>query len=120
MPYVAVAAPNTENLRESAENRWARVVLDRPDLLPAVQLQRGLLTIVMDLSRAVGNRMPRLSLPPKYLAAKLARGVPALAGEPIPLPVALLGRSLISLCNELAAGGAGDIATHIGQAVESG
>jgi len=29
-------------------------------------------------------------LPPKYLAAKLARGVPALSGEPIPLPVPVL------------------------------
>jgi FdhE protein len=59
-----------------------------------------------------------LSLPPAYVAAKLARGVPALAREPIPLPVETLTSVLLRLCDELARGGAGDAAARIGAAVE--
>ena len=44
--------------------------------------------------------------------------MPALAGEPIPLPVATLTRALIGLCGELAAGGAGEVAEHIRSAIE--
>jgi FdhE protein len=66
------------------------------------------------------GRLPRLSLPPKYLAAKLARGVPALAGEPIPLPVPALAPALVTLCDALAAGGAGEAAEHIKQAIAGG
>ena len=65
-----------------------------------------------------GGRLPRLSLPARYVAAKLARGVPALAGEPIPLPVAVLTRTLLQLCGELAASGAGEVAEHIRSAIE--
>jgi FdhE protein len=64
--------------------------------------------------------MPRLSLPPRYLAAKLARGVPAFSGEPIPLPVPRLTASLGKLCDQLALGGAGDVASRIRAAVDEG
>lgn len=121
MPYVPVQPLPREELLESAQLRWKQVLADRPDLTPAVELQRRLLGIVIDLAGAVaGTRPPRLSLPPRYLAAKLARGVPALAGEPIPLPVALLKRSLTDLCAQLASGGAGDIAAHIREAIDRG
>jgi FdhE protein len=48
------------------------------------------------------------------------RGVPVLAGEPIPLPASLLKPSLVRFCEALAAGGAGEVATHIGAAIETG
>jgi FdhE protein len=121
MPYVPVRVVSREQLLESAQRRWDRVVSDRPDLAPAVELQRGLLAIVMDVVAKVdGGRLPRLSLPPKYLAAKLLHGVPVLSGEPIPLPVALLKAPLASLCDVLASGGAGEVATHIREAIDSG
>ena len=121
MPYVPVPALTRDKLLETAESRWSRVVNDHPDLTPAVDLQRGLLTIVVDLGVAVDSgRLPRLSMPPKYLAAKLARGVPIFAGEPIPLPVELLKTSLARLCDRLASGGAGEVAAHIRDAVGSG
>ena len=121
MPYVPVPALPRDQLLESAERRWGRVVSDRPDLTPAVLLQRRLLGIVIDLGGAVaGGRLPRLSLPPKYLAAKLTRGVPVLSGEPIPLPVALLKASLRDLCDQLSTGGAGEVAVHIREAIDSG
>jgi FdhE protein len=121
VPYLPVAHPPQAEVLASAERRWLALIDAKPDLQAAVNLQRGLLTLVIDLTRTIeGGRLPRLSLPAKYLAAKLSRGVPVLSGEPIPLPAALLKPALVRFCDELAAGGAGDVATHIGAAIESG
>jgi len=121
MPYVTIPAISRENLLNSAERRWRAIGDDRPDLLPALALQRGLLTLVIDLAAVLDRgRLPKLSLPPKYLAAKLTRGVPVLAGEPMPLPVPVLTPTLLKLCDALADGGAGDAARHIREAIESG
>jgi len=121
VPYLPVAQPPRHELVASAERRWQVLTDARPDLRPAVELQRGLLTLVIDLAATIdGGRLPRLSLPPKYLAAKLTRGVPILAGEPIPLPAQLLKSSLVRFCDELAAGGAGEVARHIGVAIDTG
>jgi len=120
VPYVPVAHPPQAEVLASAERRWQALIEAKPDLQAAVNLQRGLLTLVIDLARTIeGGRLPRLSLPAKYLAAKLSRGVPVLSGEPIPLPAALLKPALVRFCAELAAGGAGEVATHIGTAIES-
>jgi FdhE protein len=121
MPYVTIQAFSREILLGSAQRRWQIIRKDRPDLEAALALQRELLTCMIDLAGALARgRVPKLSLPPKYLAAKLARGVPALAGEPIPLPVPVLTPVLLRLCDALAAGGAGEAATHIRQALEGG
>jgi hypothetical protein len=121
VPYLPVAHPPQSEVLASAERRWGALIDAKPDLQAAVDLQRGLLTHVIELARTIeGGRLPRLSLPGKYLAAKLSRGVPALSGEPIPLPAALLKPALVRFCDELAAGGAGDVARHIGVAIESG
>ena len=121
MPYVPVPPLPAEELLEVAHRRWDQILTGRPDLTPAVDLQRRLLGIVVDVIGTVsGSRLPRLSLPPKYLAVKLMRGVPAFAGEPLPLPVPLLKTAMVQLCEELAAGGAGDVATHIREAIDSG
>lgn len=121
MPHVQIPTVSRQNQADLAERRWRAVLSARPDLAPALDLQRRLLTLVSDLAGALENgRLPRLSLPQKYLAAKLARGVPVLAGEPIPLPVAALRPVLLRLCDALAEGGAGDAATHIRDAIASG
>jgi len=121
MPYVTIQAFSRDNLLDSAQRRWQVIRETRPDLAPALALQHDLLTRVIDLSEALaGGRLPRLSLPPKYLAVKLTRGVPALAGEPIPLPVPILTPTLFGLCDALAAGGAGEAATHIRESLEGG
>jgi FdhE protein len=109
------------DLLETARKRWAAVSAARPELAPAVELQQRLISLVIDLAEAIRQgRLPRLSLPPKYIAAKLARGVPALAAEPVPMPVAALTPSVLRFCDELAAGGAGDAALHIRQAIAAG
>jgi FdhE protein len=121
MPYVTIPSISRENIKKSAERRWEAVRLSRPDLEPALELQRRLLTLVADLGGLLERgRLPRLSLPPKYLAAKLARGVPAFAGEPIPVPVPVIRPTLLGLCDALEAGGAGEAAAHIREAVGDG
>ncbi len=118
MPYVPIPTISREKVLISAEARWQRIAAARPDLAPALALQRELLGRVLDAAAVLdGGRLPRLSLPPKYLAAKLTRGVPAFAGEPIPVPVPVLTPTLLQLCDALAAGGAGDAAEHIKTAI---
>src|SRR5262245_16940700 len=109
MPHVPVSAPNPAGLAEIANRRWEGIRADRPDLEPALALRRRLIGLVIELSGSLaGAKLPRLSLPPKYLSAKLARGVPAFAGEPIPVPAAALTPVLLRLCRELASGGASE------------
>jgi FdhE protein len=121
MPHVLIPAISPQNQADLAERRWRGVLAGRPDLAPALDLQRRLLRLVSNLAATLETgRLPRLSLPPKYLAAKLARGVPVLAGEPIPLPVAVLRPALGRLCEALAEGGAGEAATHIRDAIVNG
>ncbi len=119
MPYVDLAPGAAASRLASATVRWDTILRASPDLEPAVRLQRQLVGTVLTLAEAVDLRpLPRLSLPPRYLAAKLTRGVPAWTGEPIPMPTALLEPSMRRLCDELAAGGAGDAASHIKAALD--
>lgn len=114
MPYVA-PAPLTQAARlAAAESRWQQILALRPELQPAVALQRELIGIVAELTETLEQtRLPRLSLPPNYLAAKLRKGVPAVTAEPIPLPVAALKPTLFRICDALEQGGAGEVAQHI-------
>jgi FdhE protein len=121
MAYVSVLAGKRGDLEERAEARWETVRAARPDLAPALELQKRLLALVADLSATLdAGRLPRLSLPPKYLAAKLGRGIPVLAGEPIPLPLPALTPALVRFTVALAEGGAGDTALHIRDALVAG
>src|SRR4051794_27212242 len=121
MPLVPIPAISRQKRQDLAAQRWETLQAIRPDLAPAIDLQRHLLGIVSSVADALDNgRMPRLSLPQKYLAAKLARGVPVFGGEPIPLPVQLLRPALLRLCDALAAGGAAEAATHIKDAISGG
>jgi FdhE protein len=120
MPYIVVPSVSRAELLPAANQRWEGVLAVRPELDAAVRLQRRLIELVIGLKETIERgRLPRLSMPPRYVAAKLSRGVPALAGEPIPLPVQALTTALLGLCGELAAGGAGEVAEHIRSAIES-
>src|SRR3954471_7751428 len=99
MPLVSAPHPGSEELHELSTRRWDDLRAARPDLAPAVDLQQHLLTIVIAAGDAIEGKLPRLSLPPKYLDAKLRRGVPVLNGEPIPLPVQVLKSSFLKLCD---------------------
>src|SRR5260370_41264343 len=119
MPYIFVPSAAREELLAAANQRWQAVLTERPELGAAVELQRRLVELVIGIKLTIeGGRLPRLSMPPKYIAAKLSRGVPALAGEPIPLPVAALRPTLVRLCKELSQGGAGEAADRIRTSIE--
>src|SRR6185436_6493264 len=120
MPLRAVPRPNSHELHEISTRRWDDLRAARPDLVPAVDLQQNLLGIVVAAAEAIEGRLPRLSLPPKYLDAKLKRGVPILIGEPIPLPLQVLKSAFLKLCETLAQGGAGEAAEHIQTSVVDG
>lgn len=114
MPYVPLAPVAREARVAAAEDRWATLLSTHAELQPAVALQRELLALVADLADTFDrNRLPRLSLPPKYLAAKILRGVPMLTGEPMPVPAPVLKPALLRFCDVLGRGGAGDAAAHI-------
>jgi FdhE protein len=120
MPYIHLPPTAREELETTADQRWNAVLAARPELGPAVALQRRLLALVLDLKQTLeGSAVPRLSLPPKYITAKLARGVPALAGEPIPLPIPILTGAVLGFCSELSAGGGGAVADHIATAIKN-
>ena len=121
MPLITVDGLARDEVLAISVRRWTALREARPDLGPAIDLQQNLLRIVMDTADAVaGSRLPRLSLPPKYLAAKLGRGVPIFAGEPIPVPLPLLESALLKLCDALAQGGANEPASHIKEAILNG
>src|SRR5262245_17839600 len=114
MPYVAPAPASRADRESAAAVRWNALERLRPDLFPAIALQRELVAVLFELIELLQARaLPRLSLPPKYLAAKLGRGIPALAGEPVPVPAPALKPALLRTCELLASGGAGDAANHI-------
>jgi len=121
MAYVTISGEKQGEWLGAAERRWEAIARKRPDLAPAVELQQRLLaTVAQVLALLERGRVLRLSLPARYLATKLARGVPVLADEPLPVPVSVLGPALTEFCDALAAGGAGDAARHVRDAIAGG
>jgi len=119
MPYFAPATATRAERLALAAARERAVLLKAPDLTAAVALQRQLIEIILDLADQIEHTgLPRLSLPPRYAAAKLQAGVPVLAGEPIPLPREVLIPGLSRLCYALSAGGAGEAPDHIREQIE--
>ena len=62
MAHVAVSPLRPADLLETAERRWQALSAARPDLAPAVALQRQLVGIVVELATTLEARaLPRLS-----------------------------------------------------------
>ena len=121
MPYVALPIVSRATRRALADARWNGMATAKPDLGAAITLQRKLIGLVDDLfGRFEAGHRPRLSLPPKYLTTKLGAGIPALAGEPIQLPVDALRPTFLELCRALAEAGGGEATLQIRAAAESG
>ena len=121
MPYVALPVETRASREAGAQAHWAAIRARRPDLEPAVALQERLISLVVGLAETVEHgRLPRLSLPPRYVAAKLRKGVPVMSAEPIPMPTPVLAPTLLALCGALAEGGAGEAARHIEEAIATG
>jgi hypothetical protein len=114
MPYAVPARATRESRLEGAEVLWRALLATRPQLERAVALQRDLLGQMFDLTEMVERSpLPRVTLPAKYIAAKLADGKPVLAGEPLPLPITTLAPAMPGYCDALERHGAGASAANI-------
>ncbi|MEQ1728362.1 MAG: formate dehydrogenase accessory protein FdhE [Vicinamibacterales bacterium] len=121
MPYASLPPATRATRLALADARWGAMLAARPDLAPAVALQRTLIGRVFELTDSFeGGRIPRLSLPHRYLTTKLRSGIPALTGEPLQLPVDAIAPALIDLSRSLAEGGGGAATQDILRAMEEG
>ncbi len=110
-----------DNLRGRAQRRWSELQADHPELHASIALQRRLISRTLDaLERLEAGSDPLLTFPGPYVAAKLARGVPALRGETIPPAVEILGPLLGAFSDDIASAGGGDAATHVRRALDDG
>ena len=109
------------SLLERAEARWTSIGASQPDLVPAIALQRLLVTrTIQTVDRLDGADPPLVSLEPEQAAEKLRAGTPALRGEAVALPVAMLSPLVLRACDDLAAGGAGDVARRVRGCLDKG
>lgn len=109
------------SLLDRAEARWTSIGASQPDLVPAIALQRLLVTrTIQTVDRLDGADPPVVSLEPEQAADKLRAGTPAFRGEPVALPVALLSPLVLGACDDLAAGGAGDVARRVRRCLDEG
>ena len=109
------------SLLDRAEARWTEIGASQPDLAPAIALQRLLVTrTIQTVDRLDGADPPVVSLEPEQAADKLRAGSPALRGEPVALPVAMLSPLVLRACDDLAAGGAGDVARRVRGCLDEG
>jgi len=64
MPFLALEPASRESRLAEAAARWDALLAARPDLEPAVALQRQLIGLVVELAQTIEHgRLPRLSLP---------------------------------------------------------
>ncbi len=109
------------SLLDRAEARWTEIGASQPDLTPAIALQRCLVTrTIQTVDRLDGADPPVVSLEPEQAADTLRAGTPALRGAPVALPVAMLSPLVLRACDDLAAGGAGDVARRVRGCLDEG
>jgi len=108
-------------LLDRAEDRWAELDASQPDLVPAIALQRLLVTrTIQTVHRLARAEVPIMTLDPEQAAEKLRAGTPALRGEPVALPVAVLGPLVLGACDNLASGDAGTVAQRVRGCLDHG
>ena len=121
MPYVALPHADQATRQALGDLRWTRMAEAKPDLNAAVALQRKLISLVDQLAaRFEQLGAPKLTLPPRYLTTKLGSGIPALALEPIRMPIEHLKPTFVDLCRTLAEGGGGEATAKIRTVAENG
>jgi len=116
-----LTTPTPASLLDRAHTRWVEIDASQPDLVPATALQRSLVTrTIHAVHRLGGTDPPIVSLEPEQAADKLRAGTPAFQGEPVSLPVAMLGPLVLESCDDLADGGAGDVARRVRGCLDQG
>ena len=107
-------------LLDLAHARWSEIGASQPNLAPAIALQRLLVARTIRTVDRLGGVDPIVTLEPEQAADKLRAGTPALRGEPVALPVAMLSPLVVEACDDLAAGGAGDVAHRVRACLDAG
>ena len=111
----------TSPLLDQAQARWTALVTATPDLAPAIALQRALVNRTIEtVDRLQQLDKPVLDLEPGLAATKLRASTPALRGEVLELPVDLLGPLVFQACDDLASGGAGEVAQRVRNCLDAG
>jgi FdhE protein len=87
-----------------AEARWRELRCSRPDLGPALRLQRAVVRRQLATAAALTDSALPSPPDPARLAAALARGIPAFRHAPLALPLAVLGPLVSEMCDLLARG----------------
>jgi len=107
---------------EELDARLDRLTAARPDLAAAASLQRSLLGRMIASTARLRDEGAPAPTPVSTLTVvtRLKQGGPALRGDAVQMPVALLAPGLAPLCDALAEGGAGDAARHIADALRGG
>ena len=102
------------SLIDRARTRWAEIGASQPDLIPAIELQRRLVTRAIGAVERLNGAGPAILDPdPAQVANRLRAGTPAFRGEPVALPADVLGPLVLQACDDLADGGAGDVARRV-------
>ena len=109
------------SLLERARARWAEISADQRDLVPAIALQRLLVArTIRTVDQLYSSGQPVSGLEANQITEKLRAGIPVLRGEPVVLPVAALGPLVLETCDDLGAGGAGDVARRVRHCLDEG
>ncbi len=112
--------PDPDALVRRAETRWAAIAAAQPDLAPAIAVQRPMVVRTIRAVDRLRLEPPALRLTPQRIAEKLEAGEPLMRGEAAGLPVALLAPLALETCDDLAAGGAGDVARRVRGCLDAG
>jgi len=116
-----VVSFSSSDLRVAADTRWTVIGHDEPHLQAAVILQRRLvdrtITAVSDL---LESDAPLLDVAAEPAAARLGEGLPFFRGGAWTLPVDKLGPLVAAACDDLATGGAGNVARNVHACLEAG
>ena len=108
-------------LLSQAEERWQVLLGKRPNLAPAIAVQRALVTRSIDLGTQVdASFVPRPPQSSAALVARLSRGRSVIVDEPPELDAPRLEPFVLGFCDDLASGGAGDAALRVRTILERG
>ena len=111
----------SSNLPKEAERQWREIIDRRPDLEPAVELQRRIVNRSLALAAVVDEQTPvTVGLGPTEVAAKLRQQLPILAGETIQLDAGAITPFVVGFCEDLASGETGGAGGRLGDMLGRG